>query len=473
MNEPKGRWGVVAPFTLSEPGKPVQVLRTGTWNFKDIGPLIVTKDDLKEFVANHKARVRRQDTPITREHMPQYGAAGWASDLTLSDDGEAIYATPDYTDDGAREVKQGAWKYISAELWREWEDPESGQVHKNVLSGITLTNFPRIKDMQAISCAEPNVEPLPDSQIPPLPATLSDFVGMDDWQNFTDAEIVALLMAEHEHTTPQTVRDRMPTSAFAFPAQRKIILSRPGNVKAALGRFMQVQGVSDTERDAAWGRLKSAARRFGIHIHQKSWHDLGKSSMSEPDSDRRSMNVPDKTPEVLLAEMAAKQEAMQSQLSELAQKAAAAEAAKTELSEKLAAAETKSVALETQLSEATKQIGVERETRLMLEFSEGLEKAKRDGKITSAQVETYLAEGAKMSNEMRAFLVRDVAGRPKMTLLGETGSGAQRTEQGGRMNGNAERTELAERTKAIMAAEPQLGHRKAMLKANKELTGGQ
>lgn len=469
MPDIKGRWGLVAPFALGEAGKPVQVLRTGTWNFKDIGRLVVTKDDLKEFVANHKARVRRQDTPITREHLPQYGAAGWATDLALSDDGEAIYATPKYTDSGEREVNEGAWKYISAELYREWEDPESGQVHKNVLSGITLTNFPRIKDMQAISCAEPQVEPL-DSQPNALPAALSDFVGMDDWQTFTDAEIAALLMAEHEHTTPQSVRDRMPTSAFAFTAQRKIILSRPGNVKAALGRFMQVQGVSDTERDAAWARLKSAARRFGIHIQEKSWRDLGKSSMSEPHSDPRSTNVPDKTPEVQLAEMAAKQEAMQTQLSELVKKAEAAEVAKTELSEKLTAAETKSAALETQLSEATKQIGIERETRLLLQFSDMLEKATRDGRITPAQREDYEKKVPTMAQPVREYLLSEIPSRPKSVSLGEVGSGATSGEQGS-VNGVRYDVQLAELAEKIKG-EKKVPHRDALLMAEKELKGG-
>lgn len=490
MPDIKGRWGLVAPFALGEPGKPVQILRTGTWNFRDIGPLAVTKDDLKDFVDNFKQRVRRQDLPITREHLHQYGAMGWIKDLSLSDDGESLYAVPEYTDDGAKEVKQGAWKYTSAELYREWEDPETGQTYKNVLTGYTHTNFPRIKDMQAISCAEPQVEPLSDSQIPPLPAALSDFVGMDDWQTFTDAEIAALLMAEKEHNTPQHVRDRMPTSAFAFVKQRKIIISRPGNVKAALGRFMQVQGVSDDERDAAWGRLKRAASRFGIHIKEASWRDLGKGAKNmaevDPDSnthgdmttdghshgDYGSHSHSDDNDHSDAPKKKGKKDMSETQLSELQTQLSELKTL-VEASEKRAKdAEAKTTTLETQLSEATKQIGIERETRLMLVFSEGLEKAKREGKINPAQQETYLSEGAKMSNEMRDFLIKDISARPKMTLLGESGSGAPRSEQGGKVNGNADRVELAERANAILKADPKLGYKKALLQANKELAEG-
>jgi hypothetical protein len=36
--------------------------------------------------------------------------------------------------------------------------------------------------------------------------------------------------------------------------------------------------VSDSERDAAWKRIKKAADKFGVEVHEKSWHELGKKS---------------------------------------------------------------------------------------------------------------------------------------------------------------------------------------------------
>ncbi len=41
-------------------------------------------------------------------------------------------------------------------------------------------------------------------------------------------------------------------------------------------RFDQVEGVSDGERDEAWKRIKKAADKFGVEIHEKSWRELGK-----------------------------------------------------------------------------------------------------------------------------------------------------------------------------------------------------
>jgi effector-binding domain-containing protein len=35
--------------------------------------------------------------------------------------------------------------------------------------------------------------------------------------------------------------------------------------------------VTDEERDEAWKRIKSAAEKHGVEIHEKSWRELGKS----------------------------------------------------------------------------------------------------------------------------------------------------------------------------------------------------
>jgi hypothetical protein len=47
-------------------------------------------------------------------------------------------------------------------------------------------------------------------------------------------------------------------------------------VRNAVARFDQVKGVSDAERDAAWKRIRAAARRFGVDIHVLGWRSLMK-----------------------------------------------------------------------------------------------------------------------------------------------------------------------------------------------------
>ena len=71
-------------------------------------------------------------------------------------------------------------------------------------------------------------------------------------------------------------RDRIDEDKFAFPKQRKEPLNDASHVRNAMARFDQVEGVSDDERDEAWSRIKKAARKHGVEIHEKSWRELGK-----------------------------------------------------------------------------------------------------------------------------------------------------------------------------------------------------
>ena len=65
-------------------------------------------------------------------------------------------------------------------------------------------------------------------------------------------------------------------SDFAFPKERKEPLTDADHVRNAMARFNQVEGVSDSERDEAWRRIKRAANKHGIEIHEKSWRELGR-----------------------------------------------------------------------------------------------------------------------------------------------------------------------------------------------------
>ena len=73
-------------------------------------------------------------------------------------------------------------------------------------------------------------------------------------------------------------RDKMPAGKFAFPKERKEPLTDAKHVRNAVARFDQVEGVSDDDRDEAWKRIKKAADKFGVEVHEKSWHELGKKS---------------------------------------------------------------------------------------------------------------------------------------------------------------------------------------------------
>jgi hypothetical protein len=73
-------------------------------------------------------------------------------------------------------------------------------------------------------------------------------------------------------------RNKIDEDEFAFPKERKEPLNNASHVRNAIARFDQVKGVSDDERDAAWSRIKKAAKKHGVEVSEKSWHELGKNS---------------------------------------------------------------------------------------------------------------------------------------------------------------------------------------------------
>ena len=71
-------------------------------------------------------------------------------------------------------------------------------------------------------------------------------------------------------------RDKLDDRQFAFPEQRKEPLEDASHVRNAIARFNQVKGVSDEERDAAWKRIKAAAKKFDVEVSEDSWREIGR-----------------------------------------------------------------------------------------------------------------------------------------------------------------------------------------------------
>jgi hypothetical protein len=70
--------------------------------------------------------------------------------------------------------------------------------------------------------------------------------------------------------------DNLADREFAFPKERKEPLTDARHVRNAIARFSQVEGVSDAERDRAWKRILTAARRYDVELSASSWRDLSK-----------------------------------------------------------------------------------------------------------------------------------------------------------------------------------------------------
>ena len=72
-----------------------------------------------------------------------------------------------------------------------------------------------------------------------------------------------------KHPMSSHAEHEVPTSKFAFPNERKEPLTDARHVRNAIARFNQVEDVSESERDAAWRRIKAAAKKYGIEISHR------------------------------------------------------------------------------------------------------------------------------------------------------------------------------------------------------------
>jgi hypothetical protein len=81
-------------------------------------------------------------------------------------------------------------------------------------------------------------------------------------------------------------RDRMAPGTFAFPRERKEPLNDARHVRNAIARFDQVEGVSESERDAAWRSIRSAAKKYGVEVKAKGWRSLMKGQGAKTDTKR-------------------------------------------------------------------------------------------------------------------------------------------------------------------------------------------
>src|SRR5690349_4469158 len=68
-------------------------------------------------------------------------------------------------------------------------------------------------------------------------------------------------------------QNRLSKRDFAFPDERKEPLVDARHVRNAIARFDQVEGVTDAERDRAWKRILSAAKKFDVEVSESSWRE--------------------------------------------------------------------------------------------------------------------------------------------------------------------------------------------------------
>lgn len=140
---------------LSEGEEPkVQILRVGKFKHPQYGEFEITRQVLAEMKANFDNRVRGIDVAFDYFHDSDKAASGWPTDLFLTEGGDALWANVKWTNKARTMLAEREVRYFSPDFAFQWQDPETGQVFKNVLFGGGLTNRPFVKEMAAIVAAE-------------------------------------------------------------------------------------------------------------------------------------------------------------------------------------------------------------------------------------------------------------------------------------------------------------------------------
>jgi len=78
------------------------------------------------------------------------------------------------------------------------------------------------------------------------------------------------------HTLSSEERNQMSDTTYAFAEERKEPLNNASHVRNAIARFDQVKGVSAAEKKAALGKIKKAAKKFGVKMTPASASGLAK-----------------------------------------------------------------------------------------------------------------------------------------------------------------------------------------------------
>ena len=110
---------------------------------------------------------------------------------------------------------------------------------------------------------------VPAIALPPVVAQLlppPSYIGKQPKSGVKGGDIMPELSEKQQ--------DKLESSEFAFPKQRKEPINDVEQIRNAIARFDQVEGVTNKERDEAWERITRAARKHGIELNQKDWRDL-------------------------------------------------------------------------------------------------------------------------------------------------------------------------------------------------------
>lgn len=127
----------------------IHIIPIGQWDHAAYGKIVITPSDIKEFAANFQMSLRK-GVFITAGHegFVEQPAVGWFTEVEARDDG--LWGKVEWNKLGKETLSDKQFKFFSPEFYTVYEDPQSHQLFKNVLTGGALTKSPYFKELEAV-----------------------------------------------------------------------------------------------------------------------------------------------------------------------------------------------------------------------------------------------------------------------------------------------------------------------------------
>lgn len=141
----------------------IQLIPIGQWDHDLYGRISIAASDILEFKRNFEAKIRK-GVFITAGHegSEELPAQGWV--LAVDNRPDGLWGKVDWTQLGKQTLSDKQFKFFSPEFYLEYEDPETHQVYRNVLTGGALTKSPYFKELQAVVFSDKHInQPQPNT----------------------------------------------------------------------------------------------------------------------------------------------------------------------------------------------------------------------------------------------------------------------------------------------------------------------
>jgi phage I-like protein len=182
----------------------IHMIPVGQWEHDLYGPIIINSSDIREFIQNFNARVRK-GVFITAGHegYEELPAVGWVTEVEQRDDG--LWGKVEWNERGRTALTEKEFKFFSPEMCRDYEDPETHQFYRNVVTGGALTKSPYFKELQSIVFSDKNLQ-TKFNEKQTMSKTLEEILAIEDIATLTDEDKAVLKESADKLNDDQKVK---------------------------------------------------------------------------------------------------------------------------------------------------------------------------------------------------------------------------------------------------------------------------